>query len=181
MDGQGYNRPANLQGYQNGNFDDESYELFSNTQNNDPWGSNSINNESLLQPSTSHLNWQPSSSALTPGRDAYGRPFSDSNSNIQPTPSYNYGDPRQFSQPAFDPSLVAPTSINTHSPYAGHSHYSQSALQHGTIAPQALQNREHQLDQSRASLTGQVSSLHGCGIVQCTRTNFVRGIVENRV
>lgn len=155
MDSQGYMRPQNLQGFQNGTFADESFDLFANTPNNDlGWDYNSINNESITQPAASHLNWQQSNTA-TPDLESYGRPFSKSPSNIQATTSYGYGDPRQFSQSAFDPALVAPSSIGDNSTYVGHASYSQP-MQHGTIAPQALQSGQHHYSQPVSNLEGQV-------------------------
>lgn len=137
----GFIRPQNLQSFQNGNYNDDTFDLFSNVSNNEiaQWDLNSMNHEPDAQVTASHLNWQ-QPPVISSALDSYGRPFSKSPSVIQPTPTYGYGDPRQFVSSPYDPALVPPLQPNTTSTFPGHSSYAQQPVQHGTIAPQALQH-----------------------------------------
>lgn len=159
----GYIRPQGLDGYQNPSYTDDTFDLFTNVNvqnDNLNWGL-SINSEPITQSNTSHLNWQ-QPNATNPSLDTYGRQFSKSPSAIQTPTNFNYGDPRQFTQSPYDPSLVPASSIgDPASGYVGvgHSPYSPQPIQHGTIAPQALQHGQPQFSRPMANLDNQVCQL----------------------
>ncbi|KAL1310707.1 hypothetical protein AAFC00_000965 [Neodothiora populina] len=155
MDGQGYIRPQNLQGYQNESFADDSFDIFASVPNNDvSWDLNSMNNEPIAQSTAPHPNWQ-QSAASTPGLDTYGRSFSKGPSDIQAATTYGYGDPHQYLHSPYDPSLVPSTSVGDNSNYVGHSTFGHQAMQHGTIAPQALQHEQPQFSQTLGNIDSQ--------------------------
>ena len=148
--------PQNMQGYQNGNYTDDAFDIFANVPNHDlNWDLNSLNNESIAQSASSHLNWQ-QPTANPSSLDTYGRSFSKSPSVAHAAAQYGYADPRQFSHSPYDPSLVNPSNIpETSAAYVGHNRYSQP-LQHATIAPQALQHGQAPFSRATGNPDNQV-------------------------
>ncbi|KAI4720410.1 hypothetical protein E4T48_03350 [Aureobasidium sp. EXF-10727] len=128
--------------YQNGyNAVNEFGNILSNGGENDNfanWGfdaASHLPNQNAPQ-ADPYLSWQSNT-----GLDNYNpQAFTKSPSNLQTTPYNGYGDnSHQYSHSAYDPSLV---SANGPSPYElGPSPYGQpQQVQHGTIAPQALEH-----------------------------------------
>lgn len=154
----GFIRPQNLQDFQNGNYTDDTYGgSFSDFPNDVNWALNPINNEPITQSAASHMQGWQQPTATTPGLENYGRHFSKSPSAIQATANFGYGDPRQFNHSPYDPSLGQSSSIgDPTSTYVDHSSYGQQSMQHGTIAPQALQHGQTQFSRSMGNLDNQV-------------------------
>lgn len=148
--------PQNLQGYENGNYSDDAFD-FLNPNHDIAWET-PLNNEPAARSAASHLNWQQPTTS-TPALEAYGRPFSRSPSAIQTTTPYGYGDPQQFTQSPYDPSLISQPSVEDNSSiYAGYPAYGQQTVQHGTIAPQALQHGQTHFPRSSGNPDNQVRS-----------------------
>ncbi|CAD0112381.1 unnamed protein product, partial [Aureobasidium uvarum] len=84
-----------------------------------------------------YLSWQQNT-----GLDDYNpQAYTKSPSNLQTTPYNGYGNSQQFSHSTYDPSLVSGATNGPSSYGLGPSPYGQSQqVQHGTIAPQALEH-----------------------------------------
>ncbi|GAB7351613.1 hypothetical protein MBLNU459_g2228t3 [Dothideomycetes sp. NU459] len=151
-------RPNNFQGYQNGSFNEDTF-MYPNGAENDftsnTWEFNAHNDvtTSSAQPTSSYLNW-PQTTATAQDLDSYGRSYSRSPSNLQQTPFPGYGDPRQFTQSPYDPSLIAPSQNGSSAFSIGNTPYGQQ-MQSGTIAPRALETGRPQTVHQDQNLGGQ--------------------------
>lgn len=142
----------NVEGRQNGNDNGNGNGIYSNQFENiypnapsngydSNWAFGSADNSGNSVGRSTPLyatNWQQTPTSNAP-IDTYARPYSKSPSFNQQSPYAAYGDPRQFQQSPYDPSLVASTPSD-HQYGLNHSPYGQPSLSGGTIAPRALES-----------------------------------------
>ena len=136
------------QTYQNGyGTNDEYSNILSNApdhhQNYSNWGFDAHNNVASHPHQDPYLSWQSTNTGLNNyGAHAYVK----SPSNIHPDSYAGYGSQHPFTaSSSYDPSLVAGSGMGGASSFAlGNPYGQQQPVQHGTIAPQALeQERLH--------------------------------------
>ena len=132
--------------YQNGyGTADEYSNILSNTADNDNfanWNFDSSHNAASNAQSDPYLSWQTNT-----GLDSYNpHAFTKNSTNLQSSSYGGYGDPHQFATSPYDPSLVSSGANGSSNFGIGASPYAQQPIQHGTIAPQALeQERAHHI------------------------------------
>jgi hypothetical protein len=128
--------------YQNGyNPVNEFGNILSNGGENDNFGNWGFDAASHIPnqnaQSDPYLSWQPNT-----GLDNYNpQAFTKSPSTLQAASYTGYGNPHQYSHSSYDPSLVSGATNGPSSYELGPSPYGQpQQMQHGTIAPQALEH-----------------------------------------
>ena len=97
--------------------------------------------------SNPYLSWQSNT-----GIDNYNpQAFTKSPSNLQTTPFAGYSNSHQYSYPTYDPSLVSGATNGSSHELAPSPYGQPQQMQHGTIAPQALEHeRAHPVRPNQA-------------------------------
>ncbi|THY00217.1 hypothetical protein D6D03_06639 [Aureobasidium pullulans] len=142
--------------YQNGyNAGDEFGNVISNGGDSDHyanWFDTASHIPNQNAQSDPYMNWQSSHTGL----DNYNpQAFTKSSSNLQTVPFAGYSNTHQYSH-SYDPSLVSSTTNGPSAFDLGHSPYGHpQPIQHGTIAPQALEHERAHVARTSQTLDPQ--------------------------
>jgi hypothetical protein len=162
MDGHNHMPPHGHESssYQNGyNPTDEYGNILSSTGDDDNfanWGFDAAASSHMPNhnaQSDTYLAWQPNTAL-----DDYNtQAFTKSPSSLQASSYSGYGNAQPYSHSTFDPSLVSGATNGPSSFELGPSPYGQlQPIQHGTIAPQALEHERPQIVRPNQTLDPQV-------------------------